>query len=108
MYLLFTLVSCRLTTLPLLTGHAVNSCDNSGATPLQICAALGWTEAVALLLKHRADVDRSCPLGWTALMQAARNGHSNIVRMLIDAGANAADRNSFGETRITKNAIVML
>lgn len=49
-----------------------------------------------MLLKHGADLQSSCPLGWTALMQAARNGHANVVRMLIDAGAKTTGRNSLG------------
>lgn len=70
--------------------------DSSGLTPLQICSALGWTEAVLLLLKHGADVNQACSLGWTPLMQAVRNGHSDIVRILINAGADISVKNSYG------------
>ncbi|XP_034245206.1 ankyrin repeat domain-containing protein 17-like [Thrips palmi] len=80
----------------LAAGCTVNQRDHHGLTPLQICSALGWTEAVLLLLKHGADVNQACPLGWTPLMQAVRNGQSDVVGVLIKAGADVSMQNVYG------------
>ncbi|KAJ1521538.1 hypothetical protein ONE63_003198 [Megalurothrips usitatus] len=77
-------------------GQAVDRRQDSGVTPLQICAAMGWIEAVPILLNHGADVHLACPLGWTALMQAVRNGHVAVAKMLLEAGARITDRNFHG------------
>jgi ankyrin repeat protein len=37
---------------------------------------------VQVLLKHKADVDAEADGGWTALREAARNGHKAVVRLL--------------------------
>ena len=33
-----------------------------------------------------ADVDVTNEKGWTALMFAARNGHTNVVKFLVEKG----------------------
>lgn len=78
------------------SGHPVNQIDGSGLTPLQICASLGWSKAVLLLLKYGADVHAISPLGWTALMQAVANGHTDTSRILLSAGARISDQNFYG------------
>lgn len=80
----------------LLSGHPVNQVDSNGFTSLQVCAALGWTSALSVLLKYGADIHARSPLGWTALMQAVRNGHSDTTEVLLEAGANVSDKNSLG------------
>ncbi|KAE8746193.1 hypothetical protein FOCC_FOCC007065 [Frankliniella occidentalis] len=80
------------------SGHPVNQIDGSGLTPLQICASLGWSKAVLLLLKYGADVHATSPLGWTALMQAVANGHTDTSRILLSAGARISDQNFYGMT----------
>ena len=41
-----------------------------------------------LLLKHGAEVDaREAKQGWTPLMAASKKGHSEVVKLLIAAGA---------------------
>ncbi|EJW72920.1 hypothetical protein WUBG_16172, partial [Wuchereria bancrofti] len=43
---------------------------------------------VQYLLDHGADIEKSNQVGMTALHHAAKNGHANIVRILVQRGAN--------------------
>lgn len=50
-------------------------------TALMLAAEKGHLQAVIPLLQYERD--ETSPAGWTALMSAAKSGHSNIVRRLI-------------------------
>ena len=50
------------------------------------------------LLGAGADVDTRDWDGWTALMLAARNGHTEIARTLIEAGADVDTQDRNGQT----------
>ncbi len=39
--------------------------------------------------------------GFTALMSAARNGHTEVVKLLLAAGANVSAKNNKGETALS-------
>lgn len=43
---------------------------------------------VQYLLDRGADIEKSNQVGMTALHHAAKNGHANIVRILVQRGAN--------------------
>ncbi len=102
--------------------------DRFGHTVLMIAAESGYTETVAALLAGKADPDcrRSraeadhdgepesvdeelfrmmqeeidVEQDWTALMFAARGGHLDVVRALVDIGANLEARGQMVETAI--------
>lgn len=57
------------------------------AQPLYVAARRGQTQVVARLLERGADVAESAPRGGTALHWAAHNGHLDVARLLITAGA---------------------
>jgi len=68
----------------LLRGADVNFRDSfSGYTPLIQAASQGRTEAVKVLIKSGADINARNNFGWTAIMLAAENNHSQIVRILL-------------------------
>ncbi|NNE38443.1 MAG: ankyrin repeat domain-containing protein, partial [Gammaproteobacteria bacterium] len=61
----------------------------SGESQLMKCSLTGATNAVLVLLKAGAYVDAvESVQGQSALMWAAAKGHSDIVRLLIDNGAD--------------------
>lgn len=61
----------------------------SGEPVLLSAAAVGVTGPVQSLVEHGASVDaRDAKFGQTALMIAAREGHANVVRYLLDQGAD--------------------
>jgi ankyrin repeat protein len=63
----------------------------SGETPLMKCAKTGDAGSVSALIKAGAYVDAAEMVqGQTALMWAAAEGHSDVVRMLIDNSADVS------------------
>lgn len=55
----------------------------SGGSALEVAAARGFVEIVSLLIQNNADVHRS-----SATIEAARNGHTGVVSMLLDEGVD--------------------
>lgn len=71
----------------------LNSTNRYGGTALIPAAHHGHPEAVRILLGTAIDRDHVNKLGWTALLEAVILGdggtvHTEIVRMLAEAGAN--------------------
>ncbi|XP_016052408.1 PREDICTED: cortactin-binding protein 2 [Miniopterus natalensis] len=67
-------------------------------TLLQQAAAQGNVTLLSLLLNEEGlDINYSCEDGHSALYSAAKNGHTDCVRLLLNAEAqvNAADKNGF-------------
>lgn len=76
-------------------GADLKDTNRFGGTALIPAAHRGHVEAVKYLLTTRIDKDHINNLGWTALMEAVVLGdggpaHSEIVRLLVEAGANAS------------------
>ena len=71
----------------------LKSTNRYGGTALIPAAHHGHPEAVRILLGTAIDKDHVNKLGWTALMEAVILGdggpvHTEIVRLLVEAGAN--------------------
>jgi ankyrin repeat protein len=61
----------------------------TGVTPLMICANVGATDAVMALLQNGVNVNaRETKDEQSALMWAVAERHSDIVKMLVDHGAD--------------------
>lgn len=80
-------------------GADLKSTNRFGGTALIPACHYGHVETVRELLNTRIDVDHINNLGWTALLEAVILGdggpaHTEIVRLLVRAGANTqiADR----------------
>lgn len=70
----------------------------AGRPTLQQAAAQGNVTLLSMLLNEDGlDIHYSCEDGHSALYSAAKNGHTDCVRLLLNAKAqvNAADRNGF-------------
>ncbi|XP_055973101.1 LOW QUALITY PROTEIN: ankyrin repeat and SAM domain-containing protein 6 [Sorex fumeus] len=77
----------------------VNLVNGDGATPLMLAAVTGQLPLVQLLVERRADVDKQDSVhGWTALMQATYHGNKEIVKYLLNQGADVALRAKNGYT----------
>jgi uncharacterized protein len=75
--------------------------NKPGWTALHYAAAhpeAGARPIVALLLEHHAYIDTESPNGTTPLMMAARYGHIDTVRLLLDEGADMGLKNQLGLT----------
>lgn len=82
----------RLVKVALDRGASANgSAFTTHGTPLVLASEQGWTEIASLLLQRGADVDKEDDRllfrGTTALSHAARNGHIDVVKLLLAARA---------------------
>jgi len=81
----------------------LDSLDDNERSILWHSAAKGLGKTTALLIDSgKIDIDQRDVKGYSALTQAVINGHFNIVRMLIVAGADV------GTLTNEKNSILML
>ncbi|XP_049484527.1 ankyrin repeat and SAM domain-containing protein 6 [Panthera uncia] len=77
----------------------VNLVNGDGATPLMLAAVTGQLPLVQLLVERRADIDRQDSVhGWTALMQATYHGNKEVVKYLLNQGADVTLRAKNGYT----------
>jgi len=86
--------------LTLRAGADVHSTDSYNGTGLIRAADRGHVEIIRELLKTDIEIDHVNNLGWTALLEAIILGdggtrHTEVVRLLVEAGAdvNLADSN---------------
>lgn len=77
--------------------------NKTGWTPLHYAATFagkGAPEQVQWLLDNHAYIDAESPNGTTPLMMAAQYGSEDVVRLLLEEGADPSLRNSLGLTAI--------
>ncbi|GGI16745.1 ankyrin repeat domain-containing protein [Oxalicibacterium faecigallinarum] len=74
--------------------------NRSGWTPLHYAAASGEPSIAQMLLDRSAVVDALSPNKTTPVMMAARSGNIMMVKVLLDAGADASLKNDQGMTAI--------
>lgn len=81
---------------------AINQLDREGYTPLGYAARAGCLEVVKLLVEAGASVDiAEAQGGWTPLLQAADQRHADVVRYLLDHGANPNTKTRLGKTPLS-------
>ncbi len=81
------------------SGADVNAFDPANETPLMAVARVGNLDAVRVVLEHGATLDAKDPqFEQTALMVAVRENHPQVVRLLIELGANVNAKTRIGVT----------
>ncbi|CAM9523436.1 unnamed protein product [Scytosiphon promiscuus] len=74
-----------------LSFHSRQSRPQGPGVELHTAAVFGHPRGVAAILsKGSIDIDRHDHTGWTALMYAARDGHSRVVQLLLNEGASVS------------------
>ncbi|HUK03032.1 MAG TPA: ankyrin repeat domain-containing protein [Steroidobacteraceae bacterium] len=68
-----------------------------GLTPLMFAARENCRACVEVLLKHHVDVDKPDPDGFAPVTVAILNGHWDIAKRLIDAGADVNQWDMYGQ-----------
>ncbi len=87
--LMMSIRNAEKTRLLLESGAAVNAKSGIDRTALMLASAYAGNKIVVeQLLQSGADVNAADKRGWTALIMAARTGDTELMRVLIDAGAN--------------------
>jgi len=82
-------------------GANPNTAIATGETPIITCAGSGSADAVRLLIARGGDVNAKEPSqNQTALMWAASERHPNVVRTLIEHGADLQARTRKGFTAL--------
>ena len=78
-------------------GADVNSTDDDQCTPLYLATSSGNSEMVQLFLKYsNLSINTKRKIGgWTPLMKAAQNGDLRMLSLLINAGADLLEQDSF-------------
>ena len=75
----------------------LNQADNAGNTPLQIASLMGYVGIVEFLLSRGCEVDTKNIDQETSLIDAVENGHVEVVKLLLDHGANPRLANKEGD-----------
>ena len=91
--------------LTLAAGADVKSLDSYNGTGLIRAADRGHVGIVRRLLATSIDKDHVNRLGWTALLEAVTLGnggpnHTEVVRLLVEAGANREIKDPAGKTAL--------
>lgn len=73
--------------------------DDDRNRRIHVAAAHGDKDSVMKEIEKGAKVDVENYLGWTPLMMAVRNGHSEVVTFLLEHKADATKKNKFGEAK---------
>ena len=66
----------------------INLTDRRGNTALILAAGRGWEEGVTILLRYKANVNLANASGETPLIRAVQVHNVEIVRTLLEAGAD--------------------
>ena len=69
-------------------GAAPNVRNNAGIAPIVMAANKGRADLVALFVRYKANVNYGNSNGETALIAATRRRDLQLIRTLLDAGAN--------------------
>lgn len=75
-------------------GANPNIADRKGVTPLMLATQLGFVDGVNRLIKHKVPVDATNRSGETALIRAVQLRNTELVRILLKAGANPDKRDA--------------
>ncbi|XP_048448440.1 NAD-capped RNA hydrolase NUDT12 [Rhincodon typus] len=81
--------------------NAESSPEKEMVTQFHKNAATGDTEKLSTMLNYSLSlINKVDEKGWTALMYASRNGHSEVIQLLLEKGCDKSISNNSGQTAL--------
>ncbi|EZG86204.1 ankyrin repeat protein [Gregarina niphandrodes] len=82
--------------------RAMNTFDIDGNAPIHIVASTNAVQGLLLLIEYGCDLNlrSKTQLEWNAVMCAAYRGHHQVVKLLIEKGADLEATDAFGRTAL--------
>ncbi|KAJ6667086.1 hypothetical protein lerEdw1_019090 [Lerista edwardsae] len=81
------------------SGADPNQVTQDETTPLFLAVGSGHTDVIKLLLQHGANINGPhCWSGWNSLHEASFRRYPEILKLLLDQGANKESEDDFGIT----------
>lgn len=68
---------------------------------LALAASYGQANSVKLLLHKKANINAQDDEGFTPLMNACQNRHVEVVKILLEAGADISLKSKYGDTALS-------
>lgn len=79
-------------------GADVNRCERSGRSALHMASEHGYYDIMQMLVEHSANID-ICIYGFTPMLLAAKNRHSEVLKYLVQKEADITPRRGLSRTR---------
>jgi len=80
--------------------HSLDQRNNLNDTPLHTVCSWGELAPVKVLIKYGADVNACGDIGATPIFNAVIGGNAEVVKFLIQSGANLSIKNNTGRSVI--------
>lgn len=84
----------------LLSKRANPNAARGRSFPLLIAATNASSQMIGLLLKNGADINQKSPFQWTALHKICISSNTDMIRFLVEQGANITDTTSGGDSAV--------
>jgi len=95
----YTKWNCNIVKYLIEHGANINDTNHLGKTLLILAIEENQMEMIQYLLQHATlKIDLEDGLHWTALMYAAKQGNVQIIKRLLEQGANVKHCDSYGDT----------
>ncbi|XP_077194472.1 ankyrin repeat and SOCS box protein 15 isoform X1 [Paroedura picta] len=75
-----------------------NTTNRKGETPLLIAIRLGSYKMASTLIEFNCTINQPCVKRWSAMHEAAKQGHNDIIALLLKNGGNVHLRDGYGVT----------
>ena len=74
--------------------------DNPGYTPLMLAAGMGRVQAFHVLVQNGGELEKGNELAWLPLHSAAKGGHKEVVKFLLEHDGNVLAETVRGTTAL--------
>lgn len=87
-------------------GSIIDEVDYTGASALSLAARHGYQTIVQMILKHQVDLDLRDFFGRNIAWWAKRGGHTEIIKAMLEAGAEQGNVGELIKTRLGQHMTI--